>query len=162
VSDVVIHARGLVHADIHLDNIMVQPDGSVVLIDFEQSFGVEEDFTPGLASAAFSAAWGRTGPAIDHYALACLRLALFFPFTQLIGLDPAKAETFIELVCTRFPVPADYRRLVVEGLGLPAGAPTTAKDADEFSDRDDPRPDPVNPHAVAGAILAGGTATHPL
>ncbi|GAB3839496.1 hypothetical protein GCM10029963_06820 [Micromonospora andamanensis] len=43
--------------------------------------------------------------AVDHYALACLRLALFLPLTQLVRLVPAKAAHLADIIADTFPVP---------------------------------------------------------
>jgi len=32
-----IHARGVYHGDVRCENILVKPDGSVVVVDFEMS-----------------------------------------------------------------------------------------------------------------------------
>jgi DNA-binding helix-hairpin-helix protein with protein kinase domain len=32
-----IHARGVCHGDVRCENILVRPDGSVVVVDFEMS-----------------------------------------------------------------------------------------------------------------------------
>lgn len=39
-----IHARGVYHGDVRCENILVRPDGSVVVVDFEMStIDAEED-----------------------------------------------------------------------------------------------------------------------
>jgi hypothetical protein len=142
-----VHERGLVHGDVHLSNIMLRPDGEIVLIDFEQASGVHDSVTPGLATAGFAAGWARTGIEVDTYALACLRLAIFVPFTQLIGMQPAKAETLLDIVCERFPVPPEFRAQVLDGLRIPATRRSAARAESAATDTD----------AIAAAILAAAT-----
>jgi hypothetical protein len=45
---------------------------------------------------------------VDRYALACLRLALFLPITQLVALSRAKAAHLAEVISRRFPLPAGF------------------------------------------------------
>ncbi|SCL36126.1 Lanthionine synthetase C-like protein [Micromonospora nigra] len=103
-----IHARGLVYGDLHLFNIMLRPDGRVALVDFEVAAPVDGHRRPGLRNQGFAAPRDRTGPAVDHYALACLRLALFLPLTQLLRLAPAKAAHLADVIADAFPVPRSY------------------------------------------------------
>ncbi|MGC4806864.1 class III lanthionine synthetase LanKC [Micromonospora sp. DT233] len=103
-----IHERGLVYGDLHLFNIMVRPDDRVALVDFEVTAPIEGHRRPGLRNQGFAAPNDRTGPAVDRYALACLRLALFLPLTQLVRLSPGKAAHLADVIAESFPVPREW------------------------------------------------------
>ncbi|MGS2616460.1 class III lanthionine synthetase LanKC [Micromonospora sp. LZ34] len=126
-----IHDRGLVYGDLHLFNIMIRPDDRVVLVDFEVAAPAEGHRRPGLRNQGFAAPRDRSGPAVDRYALACLRLALFLPLTQLVRLAPAKAAHLADVIAGAFPVPRSFLDpAVAEILGTPAsGADGTAPPA---------------------------------
>ena len=68
---------------------------------------------------------------------------MFFPLTQLIGLDPGKAGWLVDLVCERFPVPAGYGERIRAELNLPASTPA--------------RPVPTDRVVLADGILAQAT-----
>jgi predicted Ser/Thr protein kinase len=133
-----LHERGVVMGDLHLFNIMVRPDDTVTLIDFEVAAPVEQSGRQVLAARGFQAPRGVTGTAVDDYALACLRLALFLPLTGLLPLDRSRAGALADAVRGEFPeVPGAFldeavRRIVTTGQGMgPArdvGAPIAAGD----------------------------------
>ncbi|MFF5074796.1 class III lanthionine synthetase LanKC [Micromonospora olivasterospora] len=125
-----IHERGLVYGDLHLFNIMVRPDDRVALVDFEVAAPIEGHRRPGLRNQGFAAPGDRTGPAVDRYALACLRLALFLPLTQLVRLGPDKAAHLAEVVAENFPVAREWLdEAVAEIVG---GEPRPAPDGDPY------------------------------
>ncbi|WP_442790471.1 class III lanthionine synthetase LanKC [Nonomuraea sp. NBC_01738] len=103
-----MHGRGLIFGDVHLANIMVRPTGEVALIDYEMARPIDQAGRTGLASPAFAAPQEATGTAIDAYALACLRLALFLPLTELFLIDRGKAAEMAEVIRGSFPVPAEF------------------------------------------------------
>ncbi|MGW3117807.1 class III lanthionine synthetase LanKC [Streptomyces sp. NPDC001107] len=150
-----VHERGIVLGDVHMFNILVRPDGNVVLIDFEGASDVADARHQILAAPGFLAPRGVTGFDIDRYALACLRLSLFMPLTGLVDLDRGKAGQLAREAARLFPVPRafldDAVRTVTGDGGMTAGA-----------DRE-PRLDPDHPgwlHAresIAAAILASAT-----
>ncbi|MFE6285122.1 class III lanthionine synthetase LanKC [Streptomyces sp. NPDC057877] len=99
-----VHARGVVFNDLHLFNIMVREDGTVALLDFEAAHAVGEPGRQTVANPGFVAPPGRRGTAVDRYALACLRLALFLPLTSLLAVDRRKAAHLADVVARQFPV----------------------------------------------------------
>ena len=101
-----IHERGVVLNDLHMFNIMVRPDDSVALIDFEAAAHIDEGRRPMLGNPGFLAPRDRTGFGIDRYSLACVKLAMFLPLTTLFTLDLSKAEHLAEVISEHFPVPA--------------------------------------------------------
>jgi len=103
-----LHERGIVVGDLHPSNVMVRPDGRIVLVDLEIASAANEERQPTLADPAFSAPVGLTGVDVDRYALACIRLFLFMPLTSLLGLVPSKAEQFAEVIAEIFPVPREF------------------------------------------------------
>jgi len=108
-----VHERGIVIGDLHPSNVLVRPDGRVVLIDLEVASDASEERQPTLADPAFFAP-GRTGIEIDRYAMACMRLFLFMPITTMFVLVPAKAEQFAEEIAEAFPVPREFLSHAVE------------------------------------------------
>ncbi|GAA2402107.1 class III lanthionine synthetase LanKC [Nonomuraea africana] len=98
-----IHARGLVFGDLHPGNVIVRPDGGIALVDYEMAVPFDE-----AGGAAFAVPEGVTGADVDHYALACLRLALFLPVTELLRIDRFKAAELADLIREEFPVPDGF------------------------------------------------------
>ncbi|MBW1603468.1 class III lanthionine synthetase LanKC [Streptomyces sp. JJ66] len=105
-----VHARGLVFNDLHMFNIMVAPDEkSVSLLDFEAAAPAADDPRQIVAHPGFVAPGDRRGYAIDTYALACLRLALFLPVTTLLAVDRRKASHLAAVIAEQFPdVPGEF------------------------------------------------------
>lgn len=146
-----IHDRGLVYGDLHLFNVMVRPDDRIALVDFEVAAPIDGHRRPGLRNQGFAAPRDRTGPAVDRYALACLRLALFLPLTQLVRLGPDKAAHLADVIAAHFPVPRDLLDDAVREITGPApadagGAPDLTVDVG-----------PAHRDRLARAILASAT-----
>ncbi|MFF8036347.1 class III lanthionine synthetase LanKC [Streptomyces sp. NPDC016626] len=120
-----VHSRGLVFHDLHLFNIMVADDGSTRLLDFEAAGDAATSGRQTMASPAFAAPPDRRGVAVDRYALACLRLALFMPMTSLLTIDRTKAVSLARAITEVFPVPREWlAEAVAEILRPAAGAPS--------------------------------------
>ncbi|MBO2451295.1 class III lanthionine synthetase LanKC [Actinomadura barringtoniae] len=127
-----IHERGVVFNDLHMFNIMVAPDDSVALIDFEVAALAADQGRQTLANPAFLAPPDRRGAEVDRYGLACLRLALFAPMTTLFMLDRGKAGHLADLIEGYFPVPHAFLDEAVTEItrGKPVG-PAPAFTPDE-------------------------------
>ncbi|WP_103528576.1 class III lanthionine synthetase LanKC [Streptomyces sp. SM12] len=135
-----VHARGTAIGDLHMANVMVEhaqdADGAavparVVLLDFEAASPAAERRRQVVANPAFVAPADRRGTAVDRYALACLRLALFLPLTTLFTLQRRTAGHLASAITERFPVPADELADAVREIedGAPAvesGQPAVA------------------------------------
>ncbi|WP_341715903.1 class III lanthionine synthetase LanKC [Micromonospora sp. FIMYZ51] len=146
-----IHERGLVYGDLHLFNVMVRPDDRIALVDFEVAAPIDGHRRPGLRNQGFAAPRDRSGPAVDHYALACLRLALFLPLTQLVRLAPAKAAHLADVVAERFPVPRELLDTAVEEIT--GGRPSAVDHRAELT----VRVGSTHRDRLARAILASAT-----
>ena len=127
-----LHARGVVFGDLHLFNVMVRPDDTVALIDFEAAAPAGQRPRPAPAARAFQPPAALSGPAVDRYAAACLRLALFLPLTALLPLDRSRARALAEVIRGQFPgVPAAFlddavATITAPGRAAPAWARTGA------------------------------------
>ncbi|MEW2429246.1 class III lanthionine synthetase LanKC [Micromonospora sp. NPDC047644] len=146
-----IHERGLVYGDLHLFNIMIRPDDQVALVDFEVAAPIAGHRRPGLRNQGFAAPRDRSGPAVDRYALACLRLALFLPLTQLVRLAPAKVTHLADIIAANFPVPRSFLDPAVEEI---TGEPRVTAEPQGNPGVDDWRP---SRDGLATAILASAT-----
>ncbi|GAA4074334.1 class III lanthionine synthetase LanKC [Actinomadura miaoliensis] len=111
-----MHERGVVFNDLHMFNVMVRPDDSVALIDFEVAAPAADNARQTLANPAFLAPPDRRGADVDRYSLACLRLALFAPMTTLFVLDRGKARQLADLIAEYFPVPREFLDEAVEEI----------------------------------------------
>jgi predicted Ser/Thr protein kinase len=111
-----VHARGVAFNDLHMFNIMVAPDDTVSLIDFEAAAPAAEKRRQTLANPGFLAPPNRRGTEIDRYSLACLKIALFTPTTNLFMLDLAKAAHLAEVIAEWFPVPEGYLQEAVDEI----------------------------------------------
>ncbi|MDT0530770.1 class III lanthionine synthetase LanKC [Micromonospora sp. DSM 115977] len=146
-----IHDRGLVYGDLHLFNVMVRPDDRIALVDFEVAAPIDGHRRPGLRNQGFAAPRDRTGPAVDRYALACLRLALFLPLTQLVRLGPDKAAHLADVIAAHFPVP---RELLDDAVReITGAAPADAGEAPDLT----VDVGPAHRDRLTRAILASAT-----
>lgn len=175
-----VNERGVVYGDLHLFNVMVREDDTIVLLDFEVSSLVEEAIRPGLGNPGFAAPRGTSGADVDQYALACLRLALFLPtMTTLLWLVRSKAQHYAEIIAEHFPVPPEFLAKAVEIIAPsdtpPAPSPRIEPDPQQWPrlrddlvrsiiasatpERDDRLfPGDVRQFAVGGLGLAHGAA----
>lgn len=163
-----VHARGIVFNDLHVFNIVVGPDDeSVQLLDFEAAAPAEEGGRQVVAHPGFFAPPDRTGPDVDRYALACLRLALFLPVTTLFVIDRGKAAHLAEVIAEQFPdVPREFLDEAVAEITRdgadPRGGTPGQGDGVLFTGRGGPSfPDPADWPAsrdsMAKALLASAT-----
>ncbi|GAA1805633.1 class III lanthionine synthetase LanKC [Luedemannella flava] len=144
-----MHGRGVVYGDMHLFNVMVREDGTAALLDFEVAAPVGQATRPGLGNQGFSAPRGTTGFDIDRYGLACLRLALFLPITNVLWLHRPKARHYAEIIAGHFPVPAEHLTRAVEVIApRPEPSPTIEPDTEAWPQLRD---------KLATAILASAT-----
>ncbi|WP_069812901.1 class III lanthionine synthetase LanKC [Streptomyces sp. TP-A0874] len=85
-----VHARGLRFGDLHPANVVVRPDGSLVLIDFEYATGLD-DPSPFAGAFGMQAPAGTPGAEADAYALWSTWLHMLMPLTEMAGHDRRKA-----------------------------------------------------------------------
>ncbi|MDQ3675218.1 MAG: class III lanthionine synthetase LanKC [Actinomycetota bacterium] len=116
------HERGVVLGDLHPSNVMVQPEGTIVLVDLEAASLVSEARGATVANPGFLGPAGQVGVEVDDYALACLRVFMFLPLTTLLMLDPLKAGQFAAVIAETFPVP----RAFISGAAQTITAPWEA------------------------------------
>ncbi|MDA2814989.1 class III lanthionine synthetase LanKC [Nocardiopsis sp. RSe5-2] len=130
-----VHGRGIVFNDLHLFNVMVSEDESaVVLLDFEAARAAGDRARQTVANPGFVAPADRRGFDVDRYALACLRISLFFPLTSLFAVDRAKAAHLAEEAARAFPHAREFlergaAEILRDADGGSAGRPVTAGEA---------------------------------
>ncbi|HEX6869809.1 MAG TPA: lanthionine synthetase LanC family protein, partial [Micromonosporaceae bacterium] len=103
-----IHARGIRYADLHPANLLIRPDGQVVLVDFEIATELDDERPIAMAAPGFAAPPGLSGRAADAYVMNCLRQWVFLPISPLTDRDPAKLASLTRVITDHFPVPASF------------------------------------------------------
>jgi tRNA A-37 threonylcarbamoyl transferase component Bud32 len=147
-----VHERGVVYGDLHLFNVVVKEDDTIALLDYEVAALREEDIRPGLGNPGFFAPRTNTGFDIDRYSLACMRLALFLPMTNLLGLHRVKAREFAEIITENFPVAPEFLAKAVDFI-VPPDTPKLARPRIE----PDPAEWPELRDGLVRAIVASAT-----
>jgi tRNA A-37 threonylcarbamoyl transferase component Bud32 len=157
-----VHSRGIAFNDLHMFNIMVGPDGeSVRLLDFEAAAAITDNGRQSVAHPGFLAPPDRRGAAVDIYALACLRLALFLPVTMLFAIDRGKAAHLAEVIAREFPVPRGFLAEAVEEITREAGpgaAGPKAASTGEETLREGAAGEAVRAEGAAGGAAGGRAA----
>ena len=114
-----MHEAGIAFGDLHHRNILIRPDGTIALVDFELAMPIDSARSVALGAPGF------TDPAItdprdaDLFALGCCQLAALAPLTVLTLCNPAVVAPLIDLAMTSFPtLPADFVRRMLDRLAL--------------------------------------------
>jgi tRNA A-37 threonylcarbamoyl transferase component Bud32 len=154
-----VHARGVRFGDLHPANILLRPDGDVVLIDFEFAADLTDETPPGMGAPGFAATDGLTGAAVDLYALSCLRVFAFMMLTPLIDLDPAKVGTLVDEACRANAMPPDFGVQLIRAQGFPVTGPGRDAAAEMFTSDSSSWPR-IRDSLVAG-IYASATPERP-
>lgn len=102
-----VHARGVNFGDLHPGNVIIRPDGSVVLIDFEYSTALDDGAVTRVGAPGFTAPAGTGAADVDRYGLRAVWLFMLTPMVELAHLDPAKVSTLEAWARGRFQLPAD-------------------------------------------------------
>jgi serine/threonine protein kinase len=148
-----VHERGVVFADLHALNILLDENDLMSLIDFELSFPADQPSRPTLGAPGFQAPADRDGFEIDDYALAALRLWLFLPLNAVLELAPSKLKSHVDFIRRRFGLPDEYCEKVLNVLTPRTDAPPPV-----HTPIDEPRPDwALVRKSIATAILASAT-----
>ncbi len=155
-----MHERGVVFGDLHPNNVLVRADGSVAFIDLETSSATTARATQAIGAPGFRAPEGLRGVEVDHYALGCLRLAVFLPLTTLLSWGPDKVEELLEEIGRQFPVGpefADQVRHDLTGRRAPTTHPCAVVAGDTAWSATDPRTWAMRRQELVDSMLALAT-----
>ncbi|WP_411079161.1 class III lanthionine synthetase LanKC [Streptomyces sp. cmx-18-6] len=114
-----VHARGLRFGDLHPSNVIVRPDGRIVLVDFEYATGLDDPHTPLAGAQGLQAPPGTPGAEADAYALWATWLTMLMPVMEMAGLERAKALTLERWARRKYGLAADAgppRPALLDGL----------------------------------------------
>lgn len=132
-----VHERGLCFRDVHPRNIIVRPDDSVALVDFEYATDIEERDLPAVGARGFAAPHGSTGHEVDRHGLWATWLSILMPLTEMTEFDPGKAAAFETVVRERFGLQADEGpRRPTGGTADRSAVPSSAGTDDLFGPAD--------------------------
>lgn len=152
-----IHGRGVVIGDLHPQNVLVRPNGEIVLVDLEVASDVAAGARPALADPGYAPPHGVFGQAVDEYALACITISLFVPLTELIALDPGKVQQFAREIIARFPIPAERLAHAVQTISQAHGDAAMSPPTWPVTFEADPERWPELRDCLANAIVCSAT-----
>jgi serine/threonine protein kinase len=97
-----IHERGLCFRDVHPRNVIIRPDDSVVLVDFEFAADIESADGLRVGARGFSAPAGTTPRDADAYALWATWLFALMPMVEATAFGPGKPDQIEAVARDRF------------------------------------------------------------
>ncbi|GHC43168.1 class III lanthionine synthetase LanKC [Streptomyces flavofungini] len=114
-----LHDAGVAFGDLHHRNILIRPDNTVALIDFELATPVDAVRKAALGAPGFTDTTITDPRDADLFALGCCQLAVLAPLTVLTLRNPAVVASLIDMATRSFPtVPTDFVRRMIERLAL--------------------------------------------
>jgi len=119
-----VRERGMCFRDVHPRNIIVRPDDSVVLVDFE--YAIDLDAADGFRVGArgFAAPAGTAPRDVDAYGLWATWLFALLPMVEMAAFEPGRAALLETVVRERFQLPPELgpRRPGAEARSSSSGA----------------------------------------
>ncbi|MGW4892551.1 class III lanthionine synthetase LanKC [Kitasatospora sp. NPDC004240] len=106
-----LHERGVRFGDLHPANVVLRPDGSPVLVDFEYAADLADEEVPRAGAPGMQAPPELDGADADRHMLWATWLMMLMPLMELVEREPAKADRIEAWARRRF------------GLGPDAGPP---------------------------------------
>ncbi|WP_371517330.1 class III lanthionine synthetase LanKC [Kitasatospora sp. NBC_01300] len=114
-----LHREGVAFGDLHHHNIMIRPDGTVALIDFELATPLDATRQAALGAPGFMDRAIADARDADLFALGCCQLAALISLTALTMRNPAVVTRLLDLVQESFPtLPSDFVARMTERLAL--------------------------------------------
>ncbi|MGW1178890.1 class III lanthionine synthetase LanKC [Kitasatospora sp. NPDC002543] len=152
-----LHARGVRFGDLHPANVVLRPDGSVVLVDFEYAAALDDRRVPTAGAAGPRVPPGLDGAEADRYLLWVTWLMLLMPVMELADRDPGKLPALERRAREWFGLGPEEGP-VRPGAVLPSVESVTERRGRELLDG--PALGPARRELVAG-IHAGATPDRP-
>ncbi|MGW3038942.1 class III lanthionine synthetase LanKC [Kitasatospora sp. NPDC001159] len=114
-----LHREGVAFGDLHHRNIMIRPDGTVALIDFELATPLDTPRRATLGAPGFVDGAITDAREADLFALGCCQLAALVSLTALTRRNPAVVTRLLDLARESFPtLPAGFVQRMTGRLAL--------------------------------------------
>lgn len=174
------HAAGVILADLHPANVIVEPNGELQIIDLEAATRTADTAALFVGAQGFVRP-GQGGRDADEFALAATELYLYVPMVPIASYITDGLAALIDLAANTFHLDADWRAGMRRRLGVTAPVTSASVTPDDtfarYTDRvteslrgcfdfDDRYPIPCSPagfgeharfgieHGPAGAVWA--------
>ncbi|MFJ9769891.1 class III lanthionine synthetase LanKC [Kitasatospora sp. NPDC101157] len=114
-----LHREGVAFGDLHHRNIMIRPDGTIALIDFELATALDTPRRATLGAPGFMDGAIVDAREADLFALGCCQLAALVSLTALTRRNPAVVSRLLDLAREDFPtLPNGFTERMIERLAL--------------------------------------------
>ncbi|GIE28420.1 serine/threonine protein kinase [Actinoplanes italicus] len=127
-----VHARGLRYGDLHPGNVLLRPDGRVVLVDFELATDLADRRPPALGAPGFTPPAHLSGSAADRHLLDRIRLWLLLPLDVHPQVEPHRLATLVRGAERLYPLPDGFGTTLLRRLRR--DAPPTGSTYDTAGD----------------------------
>ncbi len=123
-----VRARGLRLGELKPHNVVLRPNGDVVLVDLASATVLDDDRPPAHGDPGFTVPPGLTAAQAHACLLARVRVALLLPVDH--G-DPVKVPTVVSAIARHYPLPPGQEDQMLAAL-LPHGRPERPDTAAEL------------------------------
>ncbi|GGX88301.1 class III lanthionine synthetase LanKC [Streptomyces hiroshimensis] len=125
-----LHARGVRLGELNPKNVLLRPDGRVVLVDFETATDLTDGRAPALGEEGFTAPPGLRGADATAFLLDSLRLWLLLPVPYR---SPATVRVLTAAVDELYPLPAGFGGRLLTGLQPAYGNDAAAENSEDHA-----------------------------
>ncbi|MEU8664202.1 class III lanthionine synthetase LanKC, partial [Actinoplanes philippinensis] len=123
-----VHERGVRYGDLHPGNVLLRPDGRVVLVDFELATDLGDPRPLPLGAPGFTPPEHLSGVAADRHLLDRIRLWLLLPLDVNPQVEPYRVATLVDEVERLYPLPDGFGAGLLRRLRRDAPPLGTAHD----------------------------------
>ena len=120
----IMHEKGIVYGDLSVNNILVEnaEAGKIRFIDLESSWEEGIDTPSPIGTPGFTSPTRKKEPSKkdDFYALGAIMLAMLYPITNLLDLDPSKKGIFLREIAGILGLPEQLRDTIEQCLSYDA------------------------------------------
>ncbi|WP_025274037.1 class III lanthionine synthetase LanKC [Haloglycomyces albus] len=124
-----LHEIGLYFGDLHIKNVLIKPDGSLTLIDFEAAGRIDAPNDLAMGAPGYMTTASDDPVEKDWFAFAASQIAVLAPFNTLFHLNPGAITDAIDVIEEQFDCASAMVERMRNRLGIGIGQTRRSPDA---------------------------------